>query len=114
MDDRSGVGPPTETTLKNIRRARAHSVVVGPYHFEWKFWTGNFLLVPFWRSETVEFFNEGPVQWGRFYWLVFGASVSKRLPERRAREAESYYVQEWSRCGERRGKGRNHECEKCR
>lgn len=83
-DPQSTVGPPTERTLANIRRARAHSFCFGPYHVEWKGWTGGFRFVPFWSRIDTEFWNQGPVRWRRGYWLTGGVSITQSLPERRA------------------------------
>lgn len=77
------VGPPSEKTERNIRKARCRSLWVGPVHLEWKLWTGSFLFFPKWQSMTTEFWNEGPVRWFRFYWLTFGLSMYKPLPELR-------------------------------
>ena len=78
-----GVGPMSETTRKNIQRAKAHGGWWGPWHVEWKFWTGNFLFKPRYQWMMTEFFNEGPVSWHRVYWLTVGVSWYKMLPERR-------------------------------
>lgn len=83
MDLQQHVGPPTEKTERNIRSARSRSLWIGPVHLEWKFWTGTFLLLPKWQTMTTEFWNEGPVQWFRCYWLTLGMSIYKRLPELR-------------------------------
>lgn len=81
----TGVGPMSPKTQKNIRQARARSFWIGPRHVEYKFWTGFFKVVPRWEVRTLEFFNEGPVRWFRCYWLTFGLSIYKLLPERRMR-----------------------------
>lgn len=94
-DPRITVGDISTKTLANIRRAKAFSVWAGPLHIEWKFWTGQFRLLPAWSLMDTTFFNEGPVRWWRGYWLCLGLSVYKALPERRESIASVY---------ERRGK----------
>jgi hypothetical protein len=48
-----------------------------------------FWFFPHWQAFTMEFWNEGPVQWWRCYWLTFGVSATHRLPERRANWRET-------------------------
>ena len=86
LDSPGTVGPPSEKTERNIRRARAFSLWAGPAHVEWKFWTGNFKAVPRWEAMNTEFWNEGPVRWLRVYWLTGGLSIYWALPERRTLE----------------------------
>lgn len=81
--DSPAPGPPSVKTERNITRARAHSVWIGPVHIEWKLWTGRLYLWPRWQRMTTEFWNEGPVLWTRCYWLTAGVSWYRLLPERR-------------------------------
>lgn len=101
-EENHSVGPPTEKTVQNVKRARAHSLWAGPVHIEWKFLTGNFFLVPRWQRMTTEFFNEGPVRWFRGYWLTGGLSVYRLIGERRNLRQDPA---EWANNGlqERRG-----------
>jgi len=85
-DSQGTVGPPSEKTERNIRRARAYSLWAGPLHVEWKFWTGQFRFVPHWEAMDTEFWNEGPIHWVRAYWLTVGMSMYWALPERRTLE----------------------------
>ena len=89
--DTNTVGPPTEKTLRNVKQARSHSLWVGPVHIEYKFWTGFFKFIPKWQTMTTEFWNEGPVRWFRCYWLTFGLSIYKLLPEQRIKE-EQFHI----------------------
>lgn len=100
-DSGQTVGPPTEKTLRNIREAKAFELWWGPYHVEWKPWVGWvttynskrdedfgrqrrwFFFWPSTKSLDMEFWNEGPVRWWRCYWLTFGISSTRMLPERR-------------------------------
>lgn len=77
------VGPMSEKTRQNIKRAKAWGQWVGPWHIEGKLWTGNLLFKPRYQWMLTEFFNEGPVSWHRWYWLTLGLSWYKVLPERR-------------------------------
>lgn len=86
MDNQTSVGPPSEKTERNIRRARSHSLWVGPYHLEWKAWTGGFRFLPAWSKHDTEFWNEGPVRWFRLYWLTGGLSIYWAFPERRVEQ----------------------------
>lgn len=80
----------SEQTKKNIRAARSHSMWAGPWHIEYKFRTGVFLLLPKWERMTTEFWQEGPVDWFRAYWLTFGFSAYRTFPDRRMRPSSPY------------------------
>jgi|LNFM01.1.fsa_nt_gb hypothetical protein len=99
MDNQSQVGPPSEKTEQNIRRARSHSVWIGPVHIEYKLWTGGFRLWPAWDVMTTEFWNEGPVRWWRGYWLCFGLSIYRLLEDRRMQSDGSYVIYHRDRRG---------------
>lgn len=77
------VGPPSEKTERNLRRARCHGGWVGPYHVEWKLRTGQWYWRPRSQVTRTEFWNEGPVQWFRCYWFSVGLSIYRLIPERR-------------------------------
>jgi len=74
-------GEPSERTRRNIAAARCHGVRIGRYHIEWRYWTGTFVLLPIRCVTRTEFFNEGPVEWARYYWLTIGVSIYNRIEE---------------------------------
>lgn len=94
MSDQGNVGPPTEKTLGNIARAKAHSLWCGPVHIEWKAWTGQFRVIPRWDVLQTEFFNEGPVKWVRGYWLTIGVSAYWSIEDRREAPKRNFHERE--------------------
>ena len=72
--NQSTVGPPSPRSERNFKAARSHSLHVGRITYEWKFWTGQFFLIPQYRSEATELMFEGACRWTRVYWLTFGFS----------------------------------------
>lgn len=112
MSDSQGtVGPPSEKTDFNIRRARAHAFYFFGYLVEWQWfsqgcllphrrWPVKYHVFPHWDGRKTEFWNQGPVWWGRVYWFTFGLSVLKSLPERRTvepRDGMKDIVGAWTR-----------------
>lgn len=83
MDSINTVGEASETTKRNVKKAKAYSFWAGPLHIEWKLRTGHFRFLPAWETMTTEFWNEGPVRWTRFYWLTVGVSCYRLITERR-------------------------------
>lgn len=74
----STVGPPSPRSEKNFRSARSHRLDVGGITYEWKFWTGRFVLVPRYESVVTELMFEGVCRWTRIHWLTFGCSKITR------------------------------------
>lgn len=95
-DPNQTVGPPSEKTERNIRRARAHRFRVKSTVVEWKARTGQWFWVPVTFSQHTELWNEGPVWWSRFYWLSFGLSMITPMDERRRYRDSTDIVHEHS------------------
>jgi len=85
-NSQSTVGVMSERTKRNLRDSYAYTLWSGPVHVEWNFRMRRIRVWPVWCALTTEFFNEGPVWWWRGYWLGFGVSVYRALPERRSPE----------------------------